>query len=199
MDSALPLPSSKRQRGVAAVEFSLVLVIFLAFVFGVLELARAMYVINTLEEVTRRAASAASNTNFRDVSALNNIRIQSVFRSNPGVLALADPVKDTNVVIDYLSLSRGADGSLTMTPIPNGALPSCPASNRLTCLANPNDPSCIQFVRARVCVSDSSGNCTPVPYQMLFPFVNFPLQLPTAVAIVPAASLGYRVGNFPCP
>jgi hypothetical protein len=189
-----------RQRGVVAVEFALVVVIFLAFVFGVLELARAMYVINTLEEVTRRAATAASNTNFKDANAISNVRIASVFRTSPGLLPLADPVTDSSIRIDYLSVSRGSDGSLTMNPIAEGSLPSCPARNRLVCLANPNDPSCIQLVRARVCASvDASGACEPVQYQMLFPFVNFPLQLPTAVAIVPAGSLGYRVGNFPCP
>ena len=53
----MPANNPSRQRGVAAVEFALVVIIFLTLLFGIIELARSMYVFNTLKEVTRRAAN----------------------------------------------------------------------------------------------------------------------------------------------
>lgn len=190
----------EKEGGSAAVEFSLLVIGFLILVFGTLELARVMYVINTLEEVTRRAASGAATVDFRNQSALDGVRAQAIFRNAAGPLILADPITDKNVVIDYLSISRDGAGNLIPTHMPAGSLPSCPARNQLTCLTDPDDPKCIQLIRARVCAtSDDNGNCTPVRYQMLFPFVNFPLNLPTSPTILPAGSLGYTIGSTPCP
>jgi hypothetical protein len=200
MKQATVLKRQQKQRGVAAVEFSLVAVIFLMFVFGLLEVTRAMYVINVLQEVTRRAASAAAKTDFHDAAALLNVQAKAVFRDSPGPLLLADPVTDANVVIDYMSVSKGGDGSLTLKHI--GALPSCPARNRMNCMSDPYADNCIRAVRVRVCASsDGAGNCTPVTYNTLFPLFGLaaPLtDLLTAPTIVPAGSLGYAVGSTPC-
>jgi hypothetical protein len=188
------------ERGSTAVEFSLLVIGVLILVFGSLELARAMYVINTLQEVTRRAASGAATADFRDQGGLAGVRANAIFRNTSGPLVLADPVTDANVIIDYLSISRDASGNLTPTHIDAGSLPSCPARNHLTCLTDTNDPKCIQLVRARICASaDDSGNCTPVQYQMLFPLVNLSFTLPTSTTILPAGSLGYTIGSNPCP
>jgi hypothetical protein len=189
-----------RQTGVAAVEFAIVAVIFLTFVFGLLEVIRVMYVINTLQEVTRRAASGAAITDFHDDSALTRIRANAVFRDTPGPLLLADPITDANVTIEYLSVSKGSDGSMSLKPITS--LPSCPARNRLNCLSDPYGGSCIRAVRARVCASsDTSGGCTPVGYKSLFSIIGLGpaiSELLTAPTIVPAGSLGYNVGSMPC-
>jgi TadE-like protein len=190
----------KRQAGVAAVEFALLAIIFFTFVFGVIEVARAMYVFNTLQEVTRRGAAAAANTSFKDGMALSYVRMHAVFRDSSGPLVLADPITDANVTIDYLSTSKAADGSMSMSHIPAASLPACPARNRLNCMTDPNASNCIRFVRVRVCASpDDSGNCTPARYKVLFSLIGLSMDLPTAPSIVPAASLGYTVGQMPCP
>lgn len=184
------------QAGVAAVEFSLVVVIFLTFVFATLELARTEYLLNTLMEVTRRAAASAANLDFRDASGLKRVQADAVFRNSSGALVLGDPVTADNVIIDYLSIDK-----TTWDFKHVASLPSCPARNRWNCVADANADNCIRFVRARVCSStDGSGSCEPLYHQALFPFFNLTgMKLPSAQTIVPAGSLGYTVGSMPCP
>jgi hypothetical protein len=183
-----------RQKGVAAVEFSLVVMVFLIIIFATLELARIEYLLNTVMEVTRRATAAAANVSFKDTAALKAIQAEAVFRSSSGPLALGDPVTADNVMIDYLSVSKDTLDFQHMT-----TLPSSPARNRWNCIADPNGDNCIRFVRARVCESmDDSGNCKPLAYQQLFPFFDLSgWHLPVAETIVPAGSLGYTVGSMP--
>jgi hypothetical protein len=185
-----------RQAGVAAIEFALVATVFLIVVFATLELARVQYLMNTVMEVTRRAAAAAANANFRDTAALKTIQANAVFRNAAGPLALGDPVTADNVFIDYLSVSKDTLDMQHMT-----SLPSCPARNRWNCVGDPNGDNCIRFVRARVCESmDGAGNCTPLSYQRVFPFFDLSgWHVPIAETIVPAGSLGYSVGSMPCP
>lgn len=188
---------TRRQAGVAAVEFAIVVIIFLTLMFGVLELARSMYLINTLKEATRRAATAAANVDFRDTARLDSLRQAAIFRSSHGLLLLGDPVTDANIRIDYLAATRAADGSLSLTPI--ATMPACPARNRVICTNDPNDSSCIRFVRARVCQSADDGACNALPYKTSFPFIDLPFHLPTAPTIASAESLGFVQGQLPCP
>lgn len=191
--------NDKPQAGVFAVEFAIVLLLFLTLVFGVIELARAMYLFNTLQEVTRRAASAAANTDFRDEAAKGRVRQGAVFRNSPGPLVLGDPVTDEHVRIDYMSLVRNGDGSMTLTAIPAGAMPACPARNRIICMDNPNDSSCVRFVRVRVCAPGDANACSQVPYKTIVPLIGLALRLPTATTIVTAETLGFATGTPPCP
>ena len=185
-----------RQAGTVAVEFALVAIVFFMVVFATLELARIEYLFNTLEEVTRRAASAAANVDYRDSAELQKIQADAVFRNASGPLALGDPVTSANVKIDYLWLSK-VDWDLKHM----STLPSCPAGNRSNCMTNPHADNCIRFVRARVCASmDEAGNCSRLPYKMVFPFLDLAgMQIPVAETIVPAGSLGAAVGALPCP
>jgi Flp pilus assembly protein TadG len=182
--------TAPRQAGVASVEFAVVAGVFCLFMFGVMELSRAIYVINTLQEVTRRAAVAAANVQPTE-AALGQIRAQAVFRDSAGMLMLGDPVTDQHVRIDYLALLRAADGSITPTVIPTASLPATPARNRVNCTADANAINCIKLVRARICAPTGEGDCPPVTYQTLFSMVALPIQLPASTTIVPAQSLGY--------
>ena len=81
-----------RQQGVAVVEFAVVaLMLFLAF-FGTIEVARALYMCNTLQEVTRRAATLAANTDFTSADAMQRVRERAVLRDSAGGLPFAEPV-----------------------------------------------------------------------------------------------------------
>ena len=178
-----------------AVEFALVAIIFFTVVFATLELARMGFMLNTLEEVTRRAAAAAANVDYRDTAALQKVQTDAVFRTSSGALALGNPVTSDNVKIDYLSVSNATWEVSHMS-----TLPACPAGNRLNCTTNPNANNCIRFVRARVCASmDSDGNCKTLSYQMIFPFLDLSgMKLPSAETIVPAGTLGATAGAMPC-
>jgi len=181
-----------RQAGSAAVEFSLVAVIFFTVVFAVLELARWEYLLNTLQEVTRRAAAAAANADFSD-AALQKVQSDAVFRNSLGPLALGEPVTAATVMIDYLSVSN------TSWDLKHVSVrPACPALSKLNCMTNPHADNCIRFVRARVCKSmDDTGNCTPLSYQMVFPFLNLSgVKIPPSETIVPAGNLGATAGSI---
>lgn len=183
------------QRGGAAVEFAFLVIVFLAIVFGILEMARLVYLFNTLQEVTRRAASLAINSPF-DAAGRKTVQEQALFRDANGNLLLGAPVTPSHIQVQYLSLARGAGGALTMQVV--NPLPDSPARNRLNCLANPHGANCIRLVRVRVCLPSSGDGCTPVPYQMLFPLVDFSrLTLPRSETIAPAQSLGYMPGDLP--
>jgi hypothetical protein len=188
----------RREQGVAAVEFALVAVVFFLFVFGIVEIARAMYICNTLQEVTRRAAALAATADFSSATAMQHVREQAVFRASPGGLMFAQPVTDDYVKIDYLSIHK--DGStLSMTPIPTGSLPGSPAVNYANCLKDPYGSDCIRLVRVRVCQPDGSDTCTPVPYQTLLSMIALTFGLPVSTTIVNAETLGLPEGLPPDP
>ena len=191
--------TGRRQRGAYIVELALVLAIFLTLVFGIIEIARMIYIFNTLQESTRRAAAAAAVTDYRDNGAMDKLRQHAVFRDNAGTLLFGQPVSDRHIAIDYLALVRSSDGALTLTPIGAATLPTCPSRNRHICTADPNDPSCIRFVRARICEPGSGAACTPVAYQSLGGLVRLPMTLPRSTTIVTAESLGYVPGATMCP
>lgn len=189
-------PRRAKQQGVSAVEFSIVALVFFLLFFGIVEVARAMYIINTLQEVTRRAATFATNADFSDGPTMQRVRERAVFRDSPGLLMFAQPITDANVVIDYMWIQR-TGGSMTMMPIPSGSLPASPQENFANCLEDPYCDSCIRLVRVRVCQSASADDCERVGYQTLVSMVPFSFGLPAATTIVAAETLGMPAGVPP--
>lgn len=175
----------------------MVLVLLLILVCGVLEVTRVLYLINTLQVVTARAAAAAAHTDLRNGAAMDAVRQQAVFRSSAGGLVLGAPITDAHVRIDYLALA-GPEADM-LSEIPAASLPSCAPNNRLTCLRNPYDASCIRLVRARICDPADASTCRSVAYRSVFTMMPLPLQLPTAPAIARAEGLGAGPGDAPCP
>lgn len=182
----------RKQRGAAAIEFALLAIIFFSLVFGVLEMARIIYMFNILPGVTRRAGAMAANSNFDD-DTLETIRGRALFSDRNGNLIFGAPVTPAHLKIDYLSISR--DGNTgAVTPQLVSSRPSSPTQNYANCLANPYDSNCIRLVRVRICQPGGGGDaCTPVPYKMQFPLVDLSgLSLPRSETIVPAHTLGHR-------
>lgn len=189
-------PSPLRQAGAFAVEFALVVIFFLLLIFSLLEISRALYLWNTLQEVTRSAARSAAATDFTDTNAMDQLRRKAIFRATSGGLAFGAPISEQHVVIDYLALESHSDGSQAQVPISSASLPGCPARNRLVCTADAGSSSCIRFVRVRICQPGS--NCSPVPYETIVPLVSLPVTLPLSTTIVKAESLGYSPGTAMC-
>lgn len=184
-----------KQRGGAAVEFALLVGLFLTIVFGILEVARVIYLFNTLQEVTRRAAALAVNSPF-DPTSQGTVQSEALFPDKNGNLVLGAPVTPAHVQVQYLSLSYGAGGVPNMQVV--NPLPADPARNRLNCQSNPYAANCIRLVRVRICRPGSGTGCDPVPYQMLFPLVDFStLTLPISETLAPAQTLGYVPGDLP--
>jgi hypothetical protein len=187
---SLPPARQQRQRGVAAVEFAIISVLFFTLLFGVIEFARLMFVWNTLAEVTRRAASAAASTDFTSVVAIEQVQAQAIFRSSAGGLAVMNEITDQSIRIEYMSVGRNSDGTFSYAPIAAGALPLSPADNRRVCMANPYSASCIRIVRARVCNPATAGACEPMRFRTLLPMVDLSIPLPTSPTLVKAGSFG---------
>lgn len=184
----------RAQRGVAAVEFGLVAIIFFLLFFGIVEIARAMYVMNTLQEVTRRAAALAVNTDFSNGAAMQRVREQAIFRDSPGVLLLSDPVSDRHIKIDYLRIPSGN----TSMPVPIGTMPESPRANRINCTGTPYASNCIRLVRVRVCLpGGDSDTCDPVPYRALVSLIPFTFPLPLSTTVATVETLGLPPG-VPC-
>lgn len=187
----------RSQAGAFAVEFALVFICYMTFVFCVIEVARVVYIWNTLQEVTRRAANAAANTDFTSASATSAVRQDAVFRNSSGYLSAASPITDAHVRIDYMSLARAADGTMTLTPMAAGAMATSPARNKLACMSDQNGAGCIRFVRARICVPSADPTvCDSVQYVPLLPLITVSvLKMPRSTTIARAETLGYQSGQ----
>ena len=187
-------PRRQRQRGVAAVEFALLAGLFFTVLFGIIEIARYSFLLNTLQEVTRHAARDAAVADFSD-AALAQIQQRAIFRTDHGDLLLSGNIDDTSVQIDYLSFA-----GTPVTP-----LPACPAINVANCIDDPHGASCIRFVRVRVCEKGTS--CRGVPYVPMVGLLNnlFPsganaVRLPLSTTVTPLQSVTkYSSGTPPCP
>ncbi|MDN2703982.1 MULTISPECIES: TadE/TadG family type IV pilus assembly protein [unclassified Janthinobacterium] len=193
----------QRQRGVFAVEFAMLALLFFLFLFAMLEMARAVYMWNMVHEITRRAARAAAVTDFSNAGALQAVRTHAVLRATPGTLPLGGGLGDAHVRIDYLSESGGG---AALAALPVTVLPGCPQRNRINCLDDPHGASCIRFVRARLCQPGVGARCERVPYRPILPLLGmmFPsgagaIRLPSGTTMAVAESLGYADNPGFCP
>lgn len=194
---ALCQPGGRRQGGAAAVEFALVAVLLIVLLLGIVELGRFLYLFNTVQEVTRRAAREAV-VSCTDETTQNGIRSRAVLGTGAtgAFLPAGGEISDIRVVIDYLDKNQVSIGRYIACPSPfNG--------NILKCEADAAD--CIKFVRVRVCDYRNQNRCDPVQYVPMIglfaPNPNNPLtgmryidlgiDIPGSTVIMPAESLGY--------
>ena len=200
--------SARRQRraatrhgahGATVIEFALIAMTFFTLLFFVMETARALYLWNTLQEVTRRAAYRAAVTDPGDPAAMLAVR-QAALMNGAGGLPLGAPVAASHVRVDYMSLARDGGGGMALVPMPAALWPACPARAKLNCAADPNADNCIRFVRVRICRPDGAPQrCAPVPYQSLTGLSALTVTLPLATTIGKAESLGFVPGAPLCP
>ncbi|MDD5250361.1 MAG: TadE/TadG family type IV pilus assembly protein [Rhodocyclaceae bacterium] len=180
-----------RQAGVATVEFGLVALVFFTLLLSAMELGRAMYLWNTVQEVTRHAARDAAITDFTDTAAMNAVRWNAVFRTSAGPLMAAGEITDASVAISYLNAN--------LDPVDTST--TCPSLNISTCLSDPSNSSCIRFVQAQICQpgSGQTSACVPVNYSpMVGLFSMLGIPIPTSTVVMPAESLGFRPSASPC-
>src|SRR5437762_8524909 len=93
------LSTAHSQRGVAAVEFALIAIVFFMVLLGITEFGRIMYIWNTTQEVTRRAAREAV---VRDFSAVETaaIKRESIFQvGTSGTVNLPSGAAVTNATL----------------------------------------------------------------------------------------------------
>lgn len=178
-----------RQAGTTAVEFALLAILFFTLVFGIIETARLLFVFNTLQEVTRRAAAAGAKVYPTDTDGISAVRQHAIFRDSPGGLMLAPPVTDEHIRLSYLRFD--------LSVIPQAAWPADATANRQICMMNSRAPNCIRFVQAEVCDTATANACDHVGAQMILPLIDLRVPLHRATTIVPVESFGYVRGTLP--
>lgn len=180
-----PLPSLFfRQDGHTAVEFALIAIAFFTIIFGIIELARMIFIFNAVQDVTRRAATAAASTSFSDVAKLSKVRQNAIYRTSSGSLPLSPEITDAAVRIDYLWINRSSAYELTLQET-GAALPASMADNRLNCRADPYSSACVRFVRVRICDPASAQACKAVNFTTMTRLVNFTFPIDFATTITP--------------
>jgi hypothetical protein len=182
-------------RGLVTVELALVLGVFLLLVLGTLETARVLYLLNTVQDVTRVAARAVAVTDFTDTAALDRIRRSALFASQGGSLPLVPELGAAQVRIEYLGQTAAGYAA------PLTSAPQCPLQNVLNCARNPHGGSCIRLVRVSICgTGGENGACAPLPYQPMTGMVpGFgAMTVPPSATVAKAESLGYVAGQNNC-
>lgn len=186
----------RRQRGAAAVEFALVAVLLIVLLLGIVELGRFLYLYDTVQEVTRRAAREAV-VSCTDQTTRNGIQSRAVLgNGSVGVsLPAGGEITDASVVIDYLDQNQV---SINNPPL-------CGDANIVECAANAAD--CIRFVRVRVCNYQNNNQCNPIKYEPMIGLfspdpsnpltgmqrINLGVPIPGSTVTMPAESLGFQM------
>ena len=93
----------KYMQGHATIEFALVSSIFFVMLFGVFEIARLLFVWNTLTESTRRSARMAVTCPINHENILNN----AVFTGSSGSPILPN-ISTDNFMLEYLDENSAA-------------------------------------------------------------------------------------------
>jgi Flp pilus assembly protein TadG len=91
----------RRQHGLATVELAIIATLLLMVIFGVIEIARALYMVNTLTEATRRGARMAAVCPIGDPKPAS----VAVFDAGGGSSAIVSGLTTANVSVEYLDTS----------------------------------------------------------------------------------------------
>lgn len=180
----------KRQCGATAVEFALISLFLFTLLLGIVELGRLMYVWNTVQEVTRKAAREAVVRNF--ATARPAIQREAIFRAgSTGAVTLPAGVEISNaeVKISYLNANR--------VEIDEALLPAQPEDNLSYCGDALELYRCIRYVRAEVCIVSETACTGEVQYRPLVGFllavgdIDFRIGIPVSPVEMPAEGLGF--------
>lgn len=192
---------SGRQRGAAAVEFALIMLVFFALFFGIVEFGRLLFLWDTAQEVTRHAARDAvvslggrdNNSGRLNSEIRRNAIFQPVTPQAPlgSVFSVPGAWELTNASISikyYYSYSDAAANNNKDVAAPETAEEIC--DYVADCL--PDDANCyINFIRASV----SGVQYDPMVFRgggTISPFnLDLRINLPTSTVIMPVESLGY--------
>jgi hypothetical protein len=175
--------SGRRQRGATAVEFAIVAMLFFTVILGIMEFGRILYLWNTVQEVTRRAAREAVVRSFADA---DKIQRAAVFNPEGGTgtayLPAGLEITSANVKINYLNRNLAVASPM----------PADPSENMSFCNDATQVARCIRFVEACVALNgDCTGSVQYAPMAGIFPFLA--INIPVSSVIMPAESLGFSV------
>jgi hypothetical protein len=155
----------KRQRGAASLEFAAIGLLLFAVIFAVIEVARALYVWNTISEATRRGARVAA------VCPIGHSAIGRVTVFGDPLVEGDSPVLPDLSAIDNVSVEYMLD---------DGEIVSSESARDPAVFPN------IRFVRVGI---------TDYQHDMIIPLFGTTLDVPNFATTLPVESLGYDPGK----
>lgn len=179
---SLPYKPRKVQLGVSAIEFALVAVILFTLLFGIIEFGRLLFTINSVQEITRRAAREQV---VRWVTAKDTVQRMAVLRpGSSGTVNFPGSPDITNAYVQlrfYNTYPDAVAGGTGITTLSN------PEENFANCVSGVGD--CIRFVRATL--SQDPNGQVPLDFKVLAAYMPAGLfPLPVSTVIMPAEALG---------
>jgi hypothetical protein len=168
------------QRGVAAVEFAIVAGLLLVLIFLIFEFGRLFFTINSVQEITRRAARAQV---VRWIDQSGTVQRLAVLRpGSSGTVNFPGAADITNVDIRLSFYNTYADALAGNNPITGISSPGQNISNCLNAESN-----CIKYVRATLTRSDGSL----LDFNVIAPYMPSDVfSLPRSTVVMPAEALG---------
>jgi Flp pilus assembly protein TadG len=88
----------RHQTGLTTVEFAIIGALLIVVLFAIIEFGRALFVMNTLTEATRRGARVATVCPVNDPAAAR----AAVFDGGGGASSIINGLTTANIAIDYL-------------------------------------------------------------------------------------------------
>lgn len=205
--NAHPSTSRSKQRGVSAVEFALVLVVLLALLFGIVEFGRLFFTINSVQEITRRAAREQVVNRPAKIAAVKHVAVLNLSGSGctgQGTVNYRNACNDTSSVhfpgspdITNANVELGffhgyEDAKRNQNALPNTITPE---QNIENCIS-PENANCIRFIRASLI--NTTGH--KLDFGIIAPFFPYSLvtigkpgntlYIPFSTVIMPAEALG---------
>jgi hypothetical protein len=175
-----PFYSSDAQRGVAAVEFAIVVALLLVLLFGIIEFGRLFFVINSVQEITRRAARAQVVRWIDQTGAVQRLAVLKP--GSIGTVNFPGAGDITNVDIRLSFYNTYADAVAGASPITGITSPGQNVSNCLNAETN-----CIKYVRATL----TQANGSLLDFNVIAPYMpSNAFSLPRSTVIMPAEALG---------
>jgi Flp pilus assembly protein TadG len=98
---------TSQQNGMTTVEFAIVGLLLFVVLFAVIEFGRALFIMNTLTEATRRGARLAAVCPVGDPKPAS----AAVFDSGSGSSAVVSGLTTANILIEYLDVNGTAIAS----------------------------------------------------------------------------------------
>lgn len=104
--------NGKRMRGVYVVEFAIIGLLLFVLLFGVLEMGRLYFTVNTLNEVVRRGARLAAVCAISDPDVLRRAIFNEAGSGGDSESQLIRTLQTSNLVLSYLD----QDGATVTAP-----------------------------------------------------------------------------------
>lgn len=123
-----------RQAGATAVEFALVLLLFLMFVLGIVDFARLLYTWNAAAEVTRAGARYAAVCDDTTKQAAVLAKMQQLLPQIASVSVVWTPSSCTPATCKMVTVSITSMNYAWISPLPGAVAPLIPIPTVATTL-----------------------------------------------------------------